>query len=1007
MKNFYKGILAALTVFLYAGNTLAQSSNYEFRIIYGFMKAKDVAGLKNAVTNGVWIDSPDSNGINSLCHAIYQKDYDGYNLLRNMSADPNPPCLRRMSPRYRNAFFENQPGYDRYAFLNPTEKKTFFTPRMQTFGTTALMTGMAVAILAGSGGGGGSNNPGGGDGDIQWTDVEVSPTSNIYLMAHPANGNPDDYKTEQVIGSGFLEQINAPAAYARGYDGRKVYRQFKEYHPGGNLPTFQEVDYTYSDEVVNVAVYDNGVWANNIKLKDNIVKFTEENGGGVFGFNFDFGPCSGVNKTMCYSFDATKGKLMLQNGAGQPLQEVGSMSQETWNTYISHFSSDYVWKVTDTTPHYINGPQTDAPKGYDPNEINGHGTHVAGIIGAKPIGGLTQGVVQNVGLLPFIYNQFGNIDTHIGLINSTIEDFGNMMDSKNQDIQIVNMSLGPGWREDLNAQNYGDYFNQHTNLDTFFNKGRILVVAAGNEGKDESGVFSAIPKEVTSADGLFVSVVAVDQNNNLASYSNKCGSAANWCIAAPGGTEDHPIKSTYGENTVAGLAGTSMAAPVVSGSLAMIMSAFPNLTPQQAVHILFETATDLGAPGVDEIYGHGLVNLEAATMPLGVFEVPTEDTVSGASVALSHSKIAVPYNMANIIEKLPQQMIFLDKYERPYPLETKSLFTTSNHNKKLENDMKQFTNRNKIQKIAVNNNLSMSFSNRISDPVDNMQLGSFAFDYMVDKDTSVGFFFSENTAYKNGDYFSKATSNPFLNMNEAFGIKSAYKFNQELSFDVAVYTGKNGFYNDDQRLKLQNDNEFNAIDYVFNFTPADYVTFGFKGGFLQEDGSVLGMNGSGAFATENSLTNYFGLEIGLMPVDDLSITAAYYQGRTQTRKAKSNTLMSLSDIKSESISLDIAYKLNQEAKLGLQIAQPLTINRGSMLFDLPVGRDPKEDIIYREKYNLKLKPEAREIDLGLYFTHETEEDKWFRAEFGTRINPDNRDVTPDYRIMLGFGAPLN
>ena len=105
MKNFYKSVLTALVALLYAGNASAQSSNYEFRIIYSFMKAKDVAGLKNAVTSGVWIDSPDSNGINSLCHAIYQKDYDGYDLLRNMNADPNPPCLRRMSPRYRNAFF--------------------------------------------------------------------------------------------------------------------------------------------------------------------------------------------------------------------------------------------------------------------------------------------------------------------------------------------------------------------------------------------------------------------------------------------------------------------------------------------------------------------------------------------------------------------------------------------------------------------------------------------------------------------------------------------------------------------------------------------------------------------------------------------------------------------------------------------------------------------------------------------------------------------------------------
>lgn len=74
MKKLYKGILAALFAVLYAGTAQAQAKNYEFHIIYSFMKNKDVSGLKNAITNGVSIDTPDSNGVNALCHAIYQQD---------------------------------------------------------------------------------------------------------------------------------------------------------------------------------------------------------------------------------------------------------------------------------------------------------------------------------------------------------------------------------------------------------------------------------------------------------------------------------------------------------------------------------------------------------------------------------------------------------------------------------------------------------------------------------------------------------------------------------------------------------------------------------------------------------------------------------------------------------------------------------------------------------------------------------------------------------------------
>ena len=55
-----------------------------------------------------------------------------------------------------------------------------------------------------------------------------------------------------------------------------------------------------------------------------------------------------------------------------------------------------------------------------------------------------------------------------------------------------------------------------------------------------------------------------------------------------------------------------MAAPVVSGSIALL---FPNLTPTQLVDLLISTATDLGAAGVDEVYGVGKINLGSAATP--------------------------------------------------------------------------------------------------------------------------------------------------------------------------------------------------------------------------------------------------------------------------------------------------------------------------------------------------------------------------------------------------------
>ena len=47
---------------------------------------------------------------------------------------------------------------------------------------------------------------------------------------------------------------------------------------------------------------------------------------------------------------------------------------------------------------------------------------------------------------------------------------------------------------------------------------------------------------------------------------------------------------------------------------------------------------------------------------------------------------------------------------------------------------------------------------------------------------------------------------------------------------------------------------------------------------------------------------------------------------------------------------------------------------------------------------------SKELDLGFYVKKDYEDDKWFRAEFSTRINPDNQNINPDYRLMLGFGT---
>lgn len=181
----------------------------------------------------------------------------------------------------------------------------------------------------------------------------------------------------------------------------------------------------------------------------------------------------------------------------------------------------------------------------------------------------------------------------------------------------------------------------------------VLVWAAGNDGNNESGMLSAAPRVIPELNGHFVNVVAWDsQTRALANYSNACGVTKDYCITAPGA-----IQTSNGYTHV----GTSFAAPVVSAAIAVIREAWPYLTATQITSILFETAADLGDAGVDEIYGHGMLDLENATRPVGELSIAV-----GENMTQPLQTATVPANIAHSIESANPTMAFFDAYGRAY-----------------------------------------------------------------------------------------------------------------------------------------------------------------------------------------------------------------------------------------------------------------------------------------------------------------------------------------------------
>lgn len=181
----------------------------------------------------------------------------------------------------------------------------------------------------------------------------------------------------------------------------------------------------------------------------------------------------------------------------------------------------------------------------------------------------------------------------------------------------------------------------------------IFVIAAGNNGRTQSGAFSALPAVIPELSGHVVNVVAWDSTTGaLADYSNTCGVTQDWCITAPGTELD------TGRTLVSG---TSFAAPVVSAAIAVIREAFPYMSSEQITDLLFTTARDLGDVGVDEVYGHGMLDLERATRPVGTELVMISDTVS---VRRATARVSAP--VAQSIKSANIKFAFVDGYGRAF-----------------------------------------------------------------------------------------------------------------------------------------------------------------------------------------------------------------------------------------------------------------------------------------------------------------------------------------------------
>jgi len=284
----------------------------------------------------------------------------------------------------------------------------------------------------------------------------------------------------------------------------------------------------------------------------------------------------------------------------------------------------------------------------DVRDRKGHGTHVAGILAGARDGRGIHGIAYDARILPIkVFADDGSGSTRYadaGLRHAIGR------------AAIVNMSFGSPGRHSADATRAA------------VRAGLLLVAAAGNSGEANPQWPARFAREAWANNQIIV-VGAVDAQNRLAAFSNRAGDTAPWYLVAPG----VDILSAHLDGRYVALSGTSMATPVVSGAAALVKQLWPYLRAEQIAAILLVTATDLGAPGIDPVYGRGLLNLEKALQPIGAVRTTSADGSAAALGGTSLRPSAATSELWRLARSGALRMMARDEYGRGYEVDLGSV----------------------------------------------------------------------------------------------------------------------------------------------------------------------------------------------------------------------------------------------------------------------------------------------------------------------------------------------
>ena len=591
------------------------------------------------------------------------------------------------------------------------------------------------------------------------------------------------------------------------------------------------------------------------------------------------------------------------------------------------------------------------------NDTHGHGTHVLGSIVAKKDGSGTHGVAfdATAAVIKAGSGSYINLPNAAAGFSWAADQgavVGNLSANSNYDSlfrsNLTRLADG-SYKSTDSRYNYGSgvFYNLQTPTEwkAATDKGLVIVNSAGNQGL---GVSANPGYFATAVDGdgnlvlggKMLIVGAVDQNGNIAGWSNKAGHicqsinvATNTCndrykvsdfyILAPGWTYSTKNDGTYGTMT-----GTSMAAPYVTGGVALISQMWPYMKGENIVKLLTTTAckaeclTDYNV----NIHGSGLMDLEKATRPVGAVGIPTTgrttssvSTVSLSSSGGSGSSLAALSNVGQL-----SNVMIVDEFARDFYIDMTKSITVK--------DTRKFSD---VQ-AAQNNMPYLSFQ---------QQYGSFeqGGQHMIGEDLVFGLYSSTDG---NGDWSSN--------------ISKKWHLSENLKFKTTA-------------------------------------------GYMSEQNTWLGNSSDGALAVGKNNDTTFG-QLGLeYDFGSNTISVDVAQGATKINTVSNSLVTGADTLQTQSMKLQFEQKLDDKSRWGITYSLPNRITKGSVNLNVPYATTLDGEVVY-DDIRADISSKTPEKDIGIFYSSQPDSDLEWKTSFSLEYRQNVAGVAGDNKFVPAFNV---